>query len=61
MNASAPERKKLPEESPEPRSGRPFEPLLRWAWRLGMAAAILSAIGYFSTPTVSPLMCKVYG
>jgi len=26
-----------------------------------MAAAILAAIGSFSTPTVSPLMCKVYG
>ena len=34
---------------------------LKWARRLAIAAAILSLIGYFSNPTVSPLMCKVYG
>lgn len=32
-----------------------------WLLRLAVAAAILSAIGYFSHPSVSPLMCKVYG
>jgi hypothetical protein len=36
-------------------------PWLVWARRLAFAAAILSAIGYFSNPPVSPLMCKVYG
>jgi hypothetical protein len=35
--------------------------LLAWAWRIGIAAAILSLIGYFSSPSVSPLMCKIYG
>jgi hypothetical protein len=30
-------------------------------WRLAITAAILSAIGYFSHPAVSPLMCKIYG
>jgi hypothetical protein len=37
------------------------DPLIRWVWRLGIAAAILSLIGYFSHPAVSPLMCKIYG
>jgi len=35
--------------------------LLQWAWRLGIAAALLSTVGYFSTPAVTPLMCKIYG
>ncbi|WP_124962439.1 hypothetical protein [Sulfurisoma sediminicola] len=50
-------------------SGRPVVFLESWRWspwlvrarRLAIAAAILSAIGYLSNPTVSPLMCKVYG
>jgi hypothetical protein len=33
--------------------------LRRWLWRI--AIAVLSTIGYFSNPSVSPLMCKVYG
>jgi len=36
-------------------------PWLIRARRLAIAAAVLSVIGYFSNPTVSPLMCKVYG
>lgn len=30
-------------------------------WRIAIAVAILAAIGYFSNPVVSPLMCKIYG
>jgi hypothetical protein len=30
-------------------------------WRIAVAAAILSLIGLLSSPTVSPLMCKIYG
>jgi hypothetical protein len=38
-----------------------WSPSLTWARRLAIAAAILLAIGYLSNPTVSPLLCKVYG
>ncbi len=34
--------------------------LRRWLIRIAIAAAALSLIGYFSSPTVSPLMCKIY-
>jgi len=40
---------------------KPPDRLIRWIWRIAIAVAILSAIGYFSSPTVSPLMCKIYG
>ncbi|MDX9995654.1 MAG: hypothetical protein RBS28_10050 [Rhodocyclaceae bacterium] len=33
----------------------------RWLWRIAIASAILSLIGLTSHPTVSPLMCKIYG
>jgi hypothetical protein len=49
MSASAPSVKKLPEG------------VRRWLWRLLIAAAILSAIGYFSPQSAIPLMCKIYG
>ncbi len=49
MTASARDVKKLP------------DPLMHWTWRLLVAATILSTIGYFSTPAVTPLMCKIYG
>jgi hypothetical protein len=32
-----------------------------WLLRLAVAAGLLSLIGYFSHPSISPLMCKVYG
>jgi len=35
--------------------------VMRWTLRLATAAAVLSAIGYTSTPAVTPLMCKIYG
>jgi hypothetical protein len=38
-----------------------WSPWLVRARRLAIAAAMLSTIGYFSNPAVSPLMCKVYG
>jgi hypothetical protein len=33
----------------------------RWVSRIAVAAAILSAIGYFSPQSAIPLMCKIYG
>lgn len=33
----------------------------RFIWRLVLVAALFFALGYFSRPVVSPLMCKVYG
>jgi hypothetical protein len=38
-----------------------WSPWVVWARRMAIATAILSAIGWFSNPTVSPLLCKVYG
>jgi hypothetical protein len=35
--------------------------LVRWIWRLGLAALMLSAIGLFSPQSALPLMCKIYG
>ncbi|MDX9995498.1 MAG: hypothetical protein RBS28_09245 [Rhodocyclaceae bacterium] len=35
--------------------------LKRWLWRIAIAAAILSLIGLSTHPTVSPLLCKIYG
>jgi hypothetical protein len=35
--------------------------LRRWLIRIAVAAAILSAIGYFSPQNAIPLMCKIYG
>lgn len=50
-----------PSGSPTP-AGRPWQRrLFRWAIRIAIAVAILSTIGYFSNPSVSPLMCKIYG
>jgi len=43
------------------RSSRGPHRVRAWAWRIGIAAAILSLIGYVSSPSVSPLMCKIYG
>jgi len=40
---------------------RQWPTIRRWLWRLAIAAIILSLIGWFSAPTVSPLMCKIYG
>ncbi len=37
------------------------ESLHRWLWRFAIAAAILSAIGYFSPQSALPLMCKIWG
>jgi hypothetical protein len=37
------------------------EALRRWAWRLAIAAALLSAIGYYSPRSALPLMCKIWG
>lgn len=37
------------------------ERLRRWLIRIAIAVALLSLVGYFSNPSVSPLMCKVYG
>jgi hypothetical protein len=33
----------------------------RWLLRIAIAVAVLSAVGYFSNPSTSPLMCKIYG
>jgi len=33
----------------------------RWLWRIAIASAILSLIGFFSHTPVMPLMCKIYG
>jgi hypothetical protein len=33
----------------------------RWLLRIAFVAALLSLIGLLSSPTVSPLMCKIYG
>jgi len=40
---------------------KPPETLRRWFWRLAVAAAILSVIGYFSPRSALPLMCKIWG
>jgi hypothetical protein len=32
-----------------------------WLLRIAIAAAILSAIGYFSPQNAIPLMCKIWG
>ncbi len=53
MTASAPvARKPLSKLSPA---------VKRWLWRIAVAAALLSLIGLTSHPSVSPLMCKIYG
>ena len=50
-----------------PRLNKPLNKLLndpvvrRWLWRIAIASAILSLIGLSSHPSVSPLLCKVYG
>lgn len=35
--------------------------LRRWLWRIALAGAILSLIGLTTHPSVSPLLCKIYG
>lgn len=39
----------------------PGDSARRWLVRIAIAVALLSAIGYFSHPAVSPLMCRIYG
>ena len=64
MNASAPDAKKRPD--PEQKSAvvarlLKSQRLRRWLWRIAITVTVLSTIGHFSNPSVSPLMCKVYG
>jgi hypothetical protein len=40
---------------------KPPENILRWVRRALLAALLLSAAGYASTPASPPLMCKIYG
>ncbi|MFN4148186.1 MAG: hypothetical protein ACK4E4_01390 [Rhodocyclaceae bacterium] len=35
--------------------------LRRWLWRSAIAAAALSLIGLTTHPSVTPLLCKIYG
>ena|GEM_PF-1961083 len=53
MKESVPDAKK--------RQSRLPPALFRWLFRIAVAAAILSLVGWFSRQSVSPLMCKIYG
>ena len=62
MNASAPDAKKSPDRKKSAVVTRHLPQGLRhWLIRIAIAVAVLSLIGYFSNPSVSPLMCKIYG